>query len=263
MTTAAEVRERGDASPAERAELRELIARKVVTEEWKETFYADVIQDGGLSSARAKGALNYLRKQADRSVEPVYATREQEAEIRELVRVHLAPAPWRQTHMVLLETGKLTFIQADQFIGQLKRLPKRRHVPPAGPVASAGNFPDGYYAIRTTGGEVRKYRVVDRGGLREVWRITGFKAGQRCRIRGREAVDIIQCISADPAGAARLWAEVSKRCSACNTDIKEDPKNPGFPHGFGPDCWKKEHVQQLVNDTKAAIADRHPQEPAA
>ncbi|MER5608310.1 hypothetical protein ABT059_19870 [Micromonospora tulbaghiae] len=262
-TPAAAVRDKGSATAPQRAELRALIARKAVTDEWKNQFYADVIADDGLSEARASGALRYLRNLADRAEQPVYATAEQEQQIRELVRTRVAPAPWRHTHMVLLETGTLPYIKADQFIDALLRLPMRKLIPPDGPVAAAGNFPDGYYAIRTTAGEVEKYRVVDKGGLREVWKITKPGSGRRTRIRGRQAVDVIACIGADPAAASRLWAEVTKRCSACNTDISPDADNLGFPHGFGPKCWRDREALRLNRDARAAIADEHPEEPAA
>lgn len=264
VMTAEEARRNGDATAEQRAELRELIARKCVTDEWRNRFFDDVLEDGGLMKSRASSALAYLRPLADRSEQPVYATAAQTDRIRELLRERLAPRKWVQPLVALLDAGRLPYVNADLMIADLERMVMRKYKVPERLPASVGEgLDDGYYAVVDTNGRVRKYRLVIRAGMREVWQITGELYRQRHQVRGVQARDVIAVISADPAGAAARYAKTTGRCTACNTKIGEQADNPGYQHGYGPDCWKKREALRLNRDAKAELADAHPQQDAA
>lgn len=253
--TAAEARKHGSATADQRAELRSLLARKCYTNEWRDQLYRDA-QARGLSRARAMSAIRYLRAQTDRTDQPVYATGNQAIEIRDLVRTQLAPGPWIAPILARLAAGKLRYTDADRTIKDLTRLPARAFVVPDGPPVVV-NFADGYYALTGPDGRVRHYRIHTVAGLRKVDQIidpTNTKRRRRHRLRGHEARQVIQAVAADPRAAGRLFAETTKRCTECNRPI-HDSTNPGFPHGYGPDCWDDPNVAARVADIKAEIAE--------
>lgn len=253
--TAAEARQHGDATTQQRAELRALLNAKDVTTEWRQGLYRNIRVDGGLSSKRAKAAMRYLRRLHDRPAQPVYATDEQAAEMRGLVRTRVAPRAWVAPLLAKLDAGELTCTSADLAIQDLRRMPRRAFVIADAPAATV-NFPDGYYALTDSEDKVRHYRIHTVGGLRQVDRITAAETTKqrRRRLRGYEAAQVIRAVAADPITAVRLYAETTKRCTACNVRIN-DTSNPGFPHGYGPKCWSDREAARRIADTKAELAD--------
>ena len=237
--TAAEVRERGDATAEQRATLRDLIARKAVTDEWVQRFYADVVAANGLSTGRAAAALNYLTGLADKDTEPTYATTEQGTELRYLIRTRTVPSILARMWLDRLAAGKLTYHEAHLAIADYRRLPLRAFVPPADalPVGARGaEAPDGYFGLTGSDGRVRCYRLFTRGGVRIVDQITGDQPKQRRRIRGWHAQQVMRAVHADVPAAARLYGETRKHCSDCNQPL-EDEDQDGYAHGYGPKCW--------------------------
>lgn len=261
VMTAAEARQGGDATKAQREELRALIERKCVTNEWKQRFFDDVKKDGGLSSGRAKSTLTYLRRLPDRSDQPVYATEDQAKKMRSLVATRSAPRRWITPLLERLDAGTLTYDMADLTITDLRRLPLKPFIAPDRPVAHGAPVPDAYYALRTGDGQVRLYRISTVGGMRRVDQITGKTNTARRRLHGYKAADVIKAVAADPAGAARLYGENSKRCSDCNRPIREGKNNPGFKHGYGPDCWDDRQAVRRNADHSAQLANDTPGEP--
>ena len=88
-------------------------------------------------------------------------------------------------------------------------------------------------------------------GQRIVDQITGDKRHQRRRMRGVYATSVLRAVAADPARAARLFGATFGRCSDCNQPIG-DPAQPGYPFGYGPDCWTAR--QQVRPDTPSTEA---------
>lgn len=260
---AAEVRELGNATQEQRAELRALISQKCVTDEWKQRFYADVVQDGGLSNARATSTLTYLRRMPDRSDQPVYATDDQAEQMRKLVLTRVAPRRWITPLMDRLDAGTLTYDLADLTITNLRRQPLKTFIAPDRPIADGAPVPDAYYALRRGDGTVRHYRISTVGGMRRVDQITGTTNTARRRLHGLRAADVIKAVAADPIGAARLFGETRKRCSDCNQPIRENEKNPGFKHGYGPDCWDERQAIRRNADQRAEIDNDTPGEPVS
>lgn len=239
VRSAIELRKLGDASDEQRTKLRDLITRKAVTNDWVQRFYDDVRAADGLTAGRAAAALTYLGSLPDKDTEPTYATTEQGEELRELIRTRIVPSLLARMWIQRLDAGQLTYIEAGHAITDYRRLPMRVFVPPADapPAGSPGaEAPDGYFALTGSDGSARCYRVHTRGGVRLVDQITGTRPGKRRRIRGWQAVQIMQAVHADVPAAARLYGATRKHCSGCNRPLHDETQD-GYPHGYGPDCW--------------------------
>ncbi len=262
--TAAEARAGGDATGEQRAELRALIAGKAVADSWVRRFYSDVRAAGGLTRGRASGALIYLRRLPDKTDQPTYATAELGEELRRLVRTRLVPGRIAQMLLLRLDAGELTYVEAQRAIADFQRMPLRSFVAPD-PLrtVAGGEAPDGYYALTGTDGRVRRYRVhtLPATGQRLVDQITGDKHSQRRRLRGSiQATPVLRAIAADLPGAARLYGATFKRCSDCNQPLR-DESQPGFPHGYGEDCWTaRQEVAAASAAPAPAPADETPTE---
>lgn len=236
--TAIELRAHGDATPEQRAELHKLIATKAVTKEWIRRFFQDIAYAKGLDRGAANAALIYLRRLADKAAQPVYATAEQDNELRALIRTRVVPGPIAAAYLEHLNAGTLPWTDADRAISEWQRLPLRAHIAPDdqrghGP---SSNAPDGYFALTASDGRTRAYRVYRQGGRRVVDQIFGDRPSQRRRVRGQQVGQILRAIAASPHLAAKLYGEVRKRCSECNRALN-NPRQPGYPYGYGEDCW--------------------------
>lgn len=264
---AADVRQRGDATPEQRAELRALIEQKCVTDEWRQRFYEDIYRANGLSRARANSTLNYLRGLAERSSQPVYATDEQADEIRKLAATKTAPRVWLARILAHLDAGTLTYDMADLHLIDLRRMSPKPFMVPDRPAAGGAPVRDGYYSLRRGDDSIRHYRLKTFGGLRQVDQITykvdaaGNTRTDRKRVRGYQATEVIRAVAADPAAARRLFAETTSRCTNCNRAIHDSENNPGFPHGYGPDCWDDLEAERRNSDHRAQLDNDTPGEP--
>lgn len=240
MLTAAEAKERGDATADQRAELHDLIATRAVRDQWRMQFYGAVCKDGGLAATVADDALIYLRSLAPKGSKPTRAIPEQEDALRGLARSRLIPGPIRKVWLERAKAGQLTYIEADRTILEWLRLPPRTFLTPEDLLAAPGSkAPDGYFAlVLEADGKPRAFRIhtTEATGRRVVEQITGEKPDQRRTVRGIAATQVLTAVATDPAGAARLYGEFRHRCSDCNQPLRRTDQ-PGYPHGYGPDCW--------------------------
>lgn len=236
MTTADDVRTSGTATTAQRAELRDLLQTKIYPKEWRDQFYADVQADGGLSLARAAGVLKFLRGESDREGCSVRATTEQIEQIEKLLPQRIAPGPWARQIRERITAGTLTAIDADRYLNELDRLPKKVFVAPTG-LRSVGDAPIGYFAITGDDGRVRCYRIHIAHGELIVEKFTSPDTQKRYRLRHGKATTVLQAVTADPAAAGRLFATTRKHCCDCNQPIRREDQ-PGFADGLGFDCWQ-------------------------
>ncbi len=239
MLTAAELRERGDASAEQRAELRTLIEQKAVTTEWVRQLYADVRAAEGLTKAAALSHLAYLRGLADRTEQPAYVTEAQAAELELLMRTRMVPTKLIRKWRELINAGTLTYVSVELALRECRRLPLRPYIAATVPTATAGVAPDGYFALVTGDERVLFYRIrtLHAEGRRAVEQIVKENPDRRRRLPAWKADQVLHQVTADVAGAARLYGEQRHRCSRCNQTIDDETK-PGYPYGYGPDCWE-------------------------
>lgn len=249
LLTPAEARERGDASEDQRAKLKALLETKRYPFEWRAQLFADLRdpEGAGLTTALAKSAIAWLEKQPDLDGAPPHATPEQVEQILMLLRDRVAPGPWARQIRDRITAGTLTVDQAGLYLADLVRLPKRTFVPAVGGSPAVAIAPDGYFGLAGSDTRVRCYRVHTVGGRQIVDQITGDRASQRRRIRGYPATEILRGVAADLPAAARRYGEARKRCSDCNQPLR-NPDQPGYPHGYGPDCWAKRHPANASSD---------------
>lgn len=235
--TADEARSHGDATDDQRRELRELIQVRAVAADWVQRFYASVRRAGGLSRLAATDALIYLRSLSPRGESPELALPTQAAAMRELVKTRIVPTPIARRMLRLYDTGELTYDRADLIISEWLRLPYRDY-----PLLEDGpanrEAPDGYYALLAADSMPRAYRVHTRPGSGDVvvQQIFGEKPSQRRAVSRVVADRVMHEVAKDLPAAARLYGETLHRCSDCNSKLW-DQTQPGFPHGYGPDCW--------------------------
>jgi hypothetical protein len=253
--TAAELRTRGDATGDQRAELKALLETRRYTKEWRDRLFGDIAADGGLTQVRANAVLHWLRQQPDLGDTPIHATADQLERIDALLRERIAPGPWARQVRNRIAAGTVTHDQAELYLTDLGRLPKRAFAPTAGEPGPRTSTPDGYYSLTGSDGRVRSYRVhTPKGGRQVVDLITGDQPGQRRRIRGYQTGQILRAIAAGAAAAAALYGVTRKACSECNQPLRRTDQ-PGFPHGYGPDCWDKRQLAATVGVQAGADHD--------
>jgi hypothetical protein len=235
----AEVRERGDATPEQRGELRALIKGQAVDDAWVQRFYLEVMRARGLSRTAASDALIYLRSLALKGEQPTHAIPAQAEALRGLIRSRIVPTPLATLFRTRYDAGVLAYIEADRMVRDWLRLPLRTYVVTGTTTIPADQVPDGYFTLRLADGTTRCYRIhsLPASGHRVVDQITGEKPHQRRRLHGYQALDVVRAVGDDPAAASRLYGETRHRCSACNIKLS-DTTQPGYPHGFGRDCWE-------------------------
>lgn len=241
VDAADDVRTRGDATADQRAQLRHLLQTKVYAKEWRDKFYADVLADDGLSKSRATSVLNWLEAQQNLDGTPIYASSDQVDRIQQLLPQRIAPGPWARHIRERIAAGTMTPIEADRYLTELERLPKKVFVAPTGPRPGtpAADTPNGYFAVTHPDGKVRCYRVhTEPTGQLVVDVFTGPKAGQRRRLYRDKAIGALEAIAVDPAAAGRLFAATRHHCCDCNQPIRRTDQR-GFADGVGPDCWDK------------------------
>lgn len=250
--TAAEARTRGDATRDQRTELKQLLETRRYPKEWRDQLFADIVGDGGLTQARVTAVLTWLRSQA-RLDGGIRAAAVDIDRILELLRQRIAPGRWARQIRDRITAGTLTVDEATRYLYDLERLPKRAFVTPAGPRPGAPgtDAPDGYFGLADADGRVRCYRIHTlRTGHLAVDLFTGEKAGQRRRIHGWQATQILRAVAADAAAAARLFATNRHHCSGCNQPL-HDATKPGFEHGYGPDCWDARRIYLASTEGEA------------
>lgn len=257
MPTVDEVRARGDATDEQRTKLRALLKDRAVDPGWVQRFYASVRRAGGLSRAAATDALIYLGSLAAAGVRPGEATGAQRAAMQHLRRTRLVPAAIARRMLKLQADGQLSYDRADLIIGEWLRLPYRDYPLLEDGVTPTRSAPDGYYALVATDGTPRCYRIhtLPGTGTRLVQQITGDKPSQRRRISGPYAQQVMHQVAADRPAAARLFGEVRHRCSACNSHL-ERTDQPGYPHGYGPDCWAALQAAPADHDKDSAACTK-------
>ncbi len=256
--TLEQIRSMGNATTDQRNELRHLLETRRYPKTWRDRFFDDVWNNQGLSNARAIGALNYLRNQAKLDGTPIHATDAQRDELLELFRTRVAPGPWVKLITRQLDKGTLSYERAGQHLAEARRLPLKEFpaLPEQGVKVFISALPDGQYAIRGTDARVRFYKVTtDTAGAREVKHLNGPRRNRMIR-NATELERILEQIAVDPAAAAKLYGEESKHCAApqCNKPLW-DKEQPGYEHGFGPDCWKKIVAARKIRDHAACIPD--------
>lgn len=236
--TADEVRSHGDASLGQRADLKALIEQRAVGEDWVRRFYDSVRRAGGLSRAAATEALFYLNTLAPRGEHPARALPAQVEALRTLRRTRVVPAAICRRMLRLHTTGDLRYDQADLTIRDFLRAPLRDFPLLEDGTAPAGTAPDGCFTLIGADGMPRCYRIhtLPGSGIRVVQQITGERPSQRRNVSTAVAVRVMQEVAADVAKAARLYGEAQGRCSNCNSRL-ERTDQPGYPHGYGPNCW--------------------------
>ena len=240
MLTAAELRERGDATAEQRAELRTLIEQKAVTAEWVHQLYDDVRTSEGLSKAAALSHLAHLRGLPDKSDQPAYVTQTQADELELLMRTRMVPRKLMRKWRELIGAKTLTYVSADLALRECRKLPLRPYMAASVPTSAvAGVAPDGYFALVAGDEQVLFYRVrtLHAEGRRAVEQIVKEKPDRRRRLPSWKAEQVLHQVAADPAEAARLYGERRHKCSRCNQGIDDETK-PGYPYGYGPDCWE-------------------------
>lgn len=240
VMTAAEARTHGDATDEQRATLTRLLETKRYSKGWRDQLFHDIRDDGGLSSARASSVAVWLEAQLDLADgASARADADTIARIEELLRQRIAPGRWARQILDRIADNTLSYDQADLYLRDLERLPKRAFVAPAGlgPGTPGTDAPDGYFALTDPAGQTYAYRIHHLyGGDRAVDRFTSDLPGPRRSIRGLPAIQVMRVVGADPAGAARLFAATRGRCSNCNQPLHNEDQ-PGFAHGYGLDCW--------------------------
>lgn len=243
-TTAAPLR--GDATVEQRAELKHLLRTRRHTLEWRNRLFAEA-DAHGLSQTRALGSISYLNQQPTASDLPTEATTWQIMQLRDLMTTRLVPNPL--THIVneRIAAGTLPYDAADLHIADFLRLPLR-----AFPAVEPGtgirgqDVPDGYYSVTDNKGKDRCYHVKGSQAGRRV--VKQLEDGGRFRVPGFLINQTLDAIGADLAGAAQRYAQITKRCAACNVPLRDEDKNPGYEAGYGPKCWRD------LQDARAAAA---------
>lgn len=245
----------GSATPEQRAELKHLLRTRRHTAEWRTSLFAEA-EANGLSQARALGSISYLRQQPAASDLPTEATAWQIMRLRDLATTRLAPGPIVKSLNGRIEAKTLSYDHADLSLRDFERLPLR--VFPAGEPGKGirgQDVPDGYYAIDGTDGRTRCYSVKgSQRGRRVVNQITGSRSSGRARVPGYLVNQTLDAIGVDPAGARRRYAQIAKRCTACNQPLYDDKKNPGYAAGYGPKCWSDRQAARKNADAAAALA---------
>lgn len=222
----------GSATEAQRAELRHLVRTRRHTTEWREDLFAHA-REHGLSETRAIASIAYLRQQPtwDGSP-PADATADQITRLRALLAERVAPTPLARSLTERADAGTLAYDAADLAIADLQRLPLRELPAVAAPI---GPVPPGYYAVRGLDGTVHTYRVKESTGRPRVKRLDGPNLGM---VPAYQVMTVVKSIGADLPAAARLYGQATKHCSDCNQPLRDETQ-PGWPHGYGPDCWAR------------------------
>lgn len=249
MLTVDEARTRGTATVEQRTELHALLKDRAVEPGWVQRFYTSVRRVGGLSHTAATDALIYLKSLAAAGMTPHEATGAQRAAMQHLRRTRIVPARIATKILKQQADGQLSYGRADVIIREWLRLPYRDHALLEDTTVS-GAAPDGYFALLAPDGLPRCYRIhtLPGTGTRIVQQITGDKPSQRRPLKGPQAQQVMHQVAADVPAAARRFGEVRHRCSNCNNHLEREDQ-PGFPHGYGPDCWAA--IQAAAQPTPA------------
>ena len=240
MLTTEEARKHGDATPEQRARIKTLLAERNVRTAWRLQFFKQVRVAEGLSGEAATDALVYLESLAGKDDEPTQANPAQGQALRGLVRSRLIPNSISRALLGRYDAGLLSYIEADRAIAEWLKQPRLITVP------------DGYYSVIELDGKPRSYRVhSDRTtGRCAVEQIIGENPERRRPLKGYGGVPILKSIADDVPAAARLYGEVRERCSDCNQKL-EDTTQPGYPHGYGRDCWTKRQTSATTPEETA------------
>lgn len=238
VLSAAEVRNRGDATDEQRTELHTLLDTKAVDPPWRDKFFTSVRRAEGLTSCAASDALIYLRSLADRDQQPAQSTPAQADAMRWLLRSRIVPASIGRRLLARHTAGELTYVQADRAIREwLAMVPSPIIAASEIPAPTGAQAPDGYFAITVADGTTRCYRIHTPPLTREriVEQII-TASGKTRRLHRPEAYLILREVAASPEQAARLYGETRRHCSNCNQPLHREDQT-GFPHGYGRDCW--------------------------
>lgn len=236
-----DIRAADPASAEQLTELRELVMHRAVDPGWRKRLYDKAEAAGGkLTHGQAVDALFYARTCAPVGNVPDRATAEQVAALRKLISTRVVAGPLGTLFRRRANSGALTYIEADRWIIEWLRLPQRPFIIAADlPRRTGWAAPDGYFALTPPDGFPRCYRIhtLPASGKMVVEQITGDAAGQRRKIYGRQATEVLQAIATDPATAAVLFARTRKRCARCNQKLEDRPGRPSWDNGYGDDCW--------------------------
>jgi hypothetical protein len=235
----ADLRAKDPADADQRTELRELIDTRAVDPAWRRRFYDRVRAAGDLTRSDAADALFYVRTLAGKGETPDRAIPAQVDALGQLVKTRIIPGPLAKLFRHRAEAGQLSYVEADRWIREWLRVPFKTFVIASDLERPSGwASPDGYYGLAHTDGHTRCYRIhtLDASGKRVVEQITGPLRTQRRKIYGYLATEVLRAVAADPATAAILYARTRDHCAGCNKPIG-DKDQPGYPHGFGKDCW--------------------------
>lgn len=238
MLSAAEVRNRGDATHEQRTELHALLDNKAVDQRWRDKFFTSVRRAEGLTSCAANDALIYLRSLADRGQQPAQSTPAQADAMRWLLRSRIVPPSIGRRLLARHTSGDLTYVQADRAIREwLAMAPSPIIAASEIPAPAGAQAPDGYFAITVADGTTRCYRIHTLPLTREriVEQIT-TASGKTRKLLRHEAQLVLREVAASTAQAAKLYGETRRHCSHCNQPLHREDQ-PGFPHGYGRDCW--------------------------
>lgn len=256
--TPEQLRTMGDATGAQRDELRQLLDTRGWPAGFRGQLFADITLDRGLSSTRAEHAIGHLKRMPMAVPEDLRATEQQATEILELIRTRLTPSQIAKTFRTQLETRTMRADRAEIHLKDLHRLPLREfplHARTGAPVNS-DLVPDGKYAVVDLTGRSLHYRVTtDAIGCRILKHLNGPKK-RRVVTQPSEVEKILEQIALDPNASLRRYARESKRCAAvnCNRPL-HDTTQPGYAEGYGPDCWKKIVARKKIAEHRAHIPD--------
>lgn len=263
-SAAQDIRALDPASPDQRRELRELVQARAVDPFWRTRLYQQVRAAGQLTRSVALDALFYARACAPAGPLPDRATPEQAAALRDLINTRIVPGPLATVFRRRAESGELTYIEADRWIREWMRLTCKTFVIASDlPRRSGWQAPDGYYGLMHTDGHPRCYRIHTLGASNRqiVEQITGDGRGQRRKLVGYQATEVLQAVATDRAAAARLYGRTRRHCSACNQPIGDDTK-PGFEHGYGPDCWTELQASEETSCPPGTSTPSSPNSPS-
>jgi hypothetical protein len=232
----------GDASEEQLAELRELFQTKTHSPMWRASNFAYIAaikaRGENVTAVLAETLARFLREQEDL---PPYepATGADYDQLHYALDRREVPEPFFSWLFARVDKRDLSHAYAQLVLIDLAKLPRkarRGHIAPTG--IPATEIPDGYYAIGD-GDTARCYSLKTKDG-RQVLRWLNFEARSRPEVRdAKRAARILDAIAADLNASQRLFAETAHRCTACSRPIEPDDSNPGFPHGYGPDCWRE------------------------
>lgn len=241
----------GAATDDQLNELRTLFQTKRHSPFWRASNFARIreLQADGepITAAYVESMARFLRQQPDL---PPYQPAEgkQYDDLRYVMDRREVPEPIASWLAERIANGKLSKAFAEMALDDLTRLPKKPRRPghqlPKGIPGS--EVPDGGYAI---GDPARCYFLRTDAAGQQIVKLLHLGTGRRTLVGDPVATHVVLAISRDVNAAQRLFGETAHRCTACGRPIGDGDNNPGYVHGYGPDCWRELQRELRKNQT--------------